>query len=96
MAKSISTALSGRALSEMSERRIGASSGFYNKLVYEQLPKGVLEDLRRKNPVVYVGASGLQRKNKHHQWLTDDVGDPHLRNQISQVLGIMRAARNKG
>ena len=47
-------------------------------------------------PVVYVGASGPQGKNKHHQWLTDDVGDPHLRNQISQVLGIMRAARNKG
>jgi hypothetical protein len=55
----------------------------------------VLEDLRRKNPVVYVGSSGLHRKNKHHQWLTDDVGDPHLRNQVSQVLGIMRVSRTK-
>ena len=65
------------------------------KLVYEQLPPGVLGELEKKNPVIYAGRSGGQRKGKHHQWLTEDIGDPHLTNQISQVLGIMRAARNK-
>jgi hypothetical protein len=62
------------------------------ELVYKQLPRGVLEELQRKNPVVY---PGMQRKHKHHQWLTEDIGDPHLRNQVSQVLGIMRASRSK-
>jgi hypothetical protein len=63
-----------------------------NKLIFEQLPPGVLEDLRRKNPPAY--PSGY-RRHKHHQWLTQDIGIPHLTNQVSQVMGIMRASENK-
>lgn len=62
-----------------------------NKYVYEQLPPGVLEELRELNPK---NASG-HRAYKHHQFLTADTGNPHLDKQISTVTTLMRIARDK-
>jgi hypothetical protein len=62
-----------------------------NKYVYEQLPPGVLEELRALNPK---NASG-RRAYKHHQFLTADTGNPHLDKQISTVTTLMRIARDK-
>ena len=59
-----------------------------NMLIYEQLPPGVLDDLRRKNPVDPVTK---RRKRKHFQFLTDDVGDPHVDKQITAVTTLLRA-----
>jgi hypothetical protein len=59
-----------------------------NRLIYEQLPKGVLKDLREKNPVMPKG----YRKHKFFQFLTSDIGNPHLANQIIAVTTLMRVA----
>jgi hypothetical protein len=60
-----------------------------NDLIYRRLAPGVLEELQRKNPVV--NEKG-QRKNKHHQWLTGDIGHPALREHLEAVSTLMMAA----
>jgi len=62
-----------------------------NKTVYEQLPPGVLDELRRKNPVVY---NHGRRKNRLHEFLTNDIGNPHLEKQVAIVTAFMRASPN--
>jgi hypothetical protein len=62
-----------------------------NKYVYEQLPPGVLEELRRVNPKNING----HRPRKFHQHLTADTGSLHLDRQISTVTTLMRIADNK-
>ena len=57
-----------------------------NQLIYEQLPNGVLEELRRKNPR---DADTKRRKGTHHQLLTNDVGHPHLDKQILVVTTLL-------
>jgi hypothetical protein len=59
-----------------------------NKLIYEKLPPGVLDELRRRNPT---DPATKRRRRKHHQLLTNDVGNPHLRNQIMAVTTLLRA-----
>lgn len=60
-----------------------------NDLVYSRLAPGVLAELRRKNPVV--GETG-RRRHKHFQWLTNDIGDPALRQHLWNLITLMRAA----
>ena len=62
-----------------------------NKYIYEQLPHGVLEELRRVNPKNERG----HRPRKHHQHLTADTGNTHLDRQISTVTTLMRISDNK-
>jgi hypothetical protein len=59
-----------------------------NKLIWEKLPPGIADELRRLNPV---DPTTGRRKRKHHQLLTDDIGHPHLHNQIMAVTTLMRA-----
>jgi hypothetical protein len=61
---------------------------YTNDLVYDRLAPGVLEELRRLNPPDEAG----HRKHKHHQWLTPDVGHPKLRDHLSGIIALMRAA----
>ena len=63
---------------------------YTNDLVYERLAPGVLEELRRKNPV----RSGGGRKSKHHQWFTPDLGHPKLKEHLAAVIALMKAASN--
>lgn len=62
-----------------------------NKYVYQQLPPGVLEELRRLNPRNGKG----YRAHKHHQFLTVDTGNVHLDRQISTVTTLMRISGGK-
>ncbi len=59
-----------------------------NELVYDKLPPGVREELQTKNPVVKNG----WRKYKHHQFLTMDIGHPHLEKHLVAVTTLMRAS----
>lgn len=61
-----------------------------NQLIYEKLPPGVLDALRKKNPIVEHG----YRRYKHHQLLTEDVGDKNLASQLIAVTTLMRVSRN--
>jgi len=57
-----------------------------NKLIYEQLPPGVLNELKKQTPKDIKG----RRKHQFHRLLTDDIGNPHLEKQIAAVVPIMR------
>ena len=59
-----------------------------NTLIYDKLPPGVLPELRRRNPT---NPSTKRRKHKHHQFLTDDIGNVHLGKQIAAVTTLLRA-----
>jgi hypothetical protein len=61
-----------------------------NKLVYEKLPPGVLEELRRLNPA----NQKWQRKHKLFQFLTDEIGNPHLEKQVAVVTTLMKISPN--
>lgn len=59
-----------------------------NWLIYEQLPPGVLEELRKRNPR---SPDTGRRRNLHHQHLTEEVGHPNLTSQIQAVTTLLRA-----
>ena len=76
--------LNGWAYNPQSVKRPGVIGTWTNQLIYEQLPKGVLEELKNTTP-----------KNVHlHRGLTTDVGHPHLSNQLAAVTAIMRLSPN--
>lgn len=62
-----------------------------NLIVYERLPPGVLEALRSKNPTL--PGSG-RRKWRHHQFLSEDFGQPDLRDHLLQLIAVMRISPN--
>ena len=74
-----------------SSKRTPLVGKLINKWIYEQLPSGVLAELRRKNPA----NDNHQRKYKHFQFLTPDTGDDHLDRQITSVTTLLRAAKTK-
>lgn len=55
-------------------------------IIYKRLPVGVLAELKNKNPKDEHG----RRKHKHHQFLTDYIGNPHLERQIASTMTLMR------
>lgn len=61
-----------------------------NQLIYKKLPKGVLKELRKKNPAIKPG----YRRHRHHQFLTENIGNPHLERHIASVTTLMRASSN--
>jgi len=70
-----------------SSRRPGVVGRYIKDLVYERLGPGVIEELERKNPSDGKG----QRKSKHFQWLTEDIGNPALAQHMHALIGFMRA-----
>ena len=74
----------------MSVARPGVVGKYTNDIVYERLAPGILEELQNRNPVTETGA----RKQRHHQYLTDDVGHPALAQHLHAVIGLMRASAN--
>lgn len=63
-----------------------------NRLIYDKMPAGVLEELKKKNPT---GEESGRRKWRHHQFLTEDFGQPDLRDHIMQLVAVMRASANR-
>lgn len=62
-----------------------------NDIVYERLPPGVLEALQELNPTL---RQTNRRQFKHHQFLSQEVGQPDLRDHILQLLPIMRISKD--
>jgi hypothetical protein len=62
-----------------------------NNIVYERLAPGVLQELRRRNPVKENGT----RSSKHFQYLTPDLGHPKLKEHLAAVTALMRASKTK-
>jgi hypothetical protein len=57
-----------------------------NDLVYARLAPGVLEELKKRNPV-----ENGTRKHKHFQHLTKDIGHPELTRHLYELIGMARA-----
>jgi len=59
-----------------------------NNVVYKRLAPGVLQELQNKTPKTARG----HRRNKYHQWLTEDVGHPKLQEHLASVITLMRVS----
>ena len=59
---------------------------YTNNIVWDRLAPGVRNEIESLNPK---DASG-KRSAKHHQWLTDDIGNPALEQHLIGVMAIMR------
>jgi hypothetical protein len=55
-------------------------------IVYKRLPEGVLDELKKLNPKDDTG----RRRKKHHQFLTDDIGNPHLEKHVASAITLMK------
>lgn len=73
-----------------SSHRPGAAGMYTNDIVYERLAPGILAELEARNPKNSKG----NRKGKHHQLLTDDVGHPALAQHLHALIALMRASSN--
>jgi hypothetical protein len=62
-----------------------------NDIVYDRLPPGVLDALRELNPVQ---DETKRRKYKHHQFLSQEVGQPDLRDHILQLIPVMKISKD--
>jgi hypothetical protein len=63
---------------------------FTNKYVYKMMPPGVLEELRKRNPVTEKGVRG----RKHHQLLTENIGVTHLERHITKLVTVMELSNS--
>ncbi len=61
---------------------------FTNDLVYERLAPNILEELEKRNPKNESG----NRSHRHHQWLTEDIGNPALSQHIYALIALMKAS----
>lgn len=66
-------------------KRPGVIGKWTQELIYKQLPKGVLEELKEKTPK----SSSGNYTARFFQNLTQDIGHPALTAQIYKVIGIM-------
>ena len=83
--------LHGWKLDPAGKSKPGYVGKLTNALVYDRLPTGVAEELRAQNPIHPLTG---RRRFKHHQFLTEDIGNPHLEKHVSKVIGLMQAAEN--
>lgn len=72
------------------KKRPGYIGTLTNELIYDKLPPGVLDELRRITPKSEAG----HRTKRYHQFLTEDIGNPHLMSQIASVITLMRISPN--
>jgi hypothetical protein len=61
-----------------------------NKLIYEQLPNGILNELKNKTPKNNAG----NYVARFHQNLTLDIGEPNLNAQINQIVTLFQLSDN--
>lgn len=61
---------------------------YTNDIVYARVAPGVLDELRQRNPVLPQG----WRKNRHHQWFTEEYGHPKLKEHLQGVIVLMRSS----
>lgn len=72
------------------KRRPGVIGRWTNELIYKQLPKGILEELKSKTPKSNEG----NYTARFFQSLTPDIGHPALSAQIYKVIGLMSISNN--
>jgi P63C domain len=76
----------------MQKNRYSIVAHYTRDLVYERLAPGLLEELERKSPKNEKG----HRKNKLHDWLTDDVGNPLLAQHLHTLMKFQELSIKNG
>lgn len=61
-----------------------------NEVIYQKLPPGVLDELRKRNPVK--NKKTWRRGAQHFQYLSQDIGQQDLRDHFLQIIPLMRAS----
>lgn len=84
--------LQGWTYSPLSVKRPKLLSKITVDLIYDRLPPGVKEELQKnKNPYI---DNTYRRKYKHFQFLTDDIGIPHLDKLLAVATAFLKIAPN--
>lgn len=76
----------------MAKNRYSVVGTYTRDLVYDRLGPGVTKELETRSPKDEKG----QRKNKLHQWLSDDVGHPMLAQHMHSLIMFQRLAITSG
>ncbi len=71
-------------------KRPGVIGTWTNELIYKQLPKGILDELKKVTPKSEEG----NYTARFFQSLTPNIGHPALTAQIYKVIGIMNISKN--
>lgn len=85
--------LYGWTYDESSNKRPGWVGTFTRKYVYDLFPEEVIKEIEARNPAITKNHKSY-RKNRHHQFLTTDIGLPQLDHYISKLLGVMALSKN--
>lgn len=80
--------LRGWAYDPLSVKRPKLVGYLTENIVYKRLPEGVLDELKKLNPKDDTG----RRRHKHHQFLTDDIGNPHLEKHVASAITLMKVS----
>ena len=72
---------------ENAQKRPGVIGKWTNDLIYDRMAPGLLEELERRNPKNEKG----YRDHKHFSFLTDEIGEPKLREFFGGLKALMRA-----
>lgn len=80
--------LRGWAWKGMKVNRPQIVAKYTTDIVYERLAPGIVDELEKRNPRDDSG----ERRVKHHQWLTSDIGHPALAQHLHGVIILMRSS----
>jgi len=72
------------------KKRPGVIGTWTKKLIYEELPNGVLEELEKNTPKSIKGNKTVRL----HQSLTIDIGNSHLKEQINKCITLFQLSDN--
>jgi hypothetical protein len=72
---------------ENAKKRPGIIGKWTNQYIYSRMAPGLLKELERKNPK---NAKGY-REYKHFSFLTDDIGEPRLREFFGGLIALAKA-----
>lgn len=62
---------------------------FTNQYIYDLFPDEVMDEIKKRNPVITRGRKRY-RRNRNFQYLTIDIGLAQLDQHISKLLGVMK------
>lgn len=86
--------LKGWSYNPVDVRRPKVVGQITNTIVYKKLPPGVMEELKRLNPVK--NKKTYRREATFHQHLSNDIGQQDLRDHLLQLIAVMRLSPNWG
>jgi hypothetical protein len=72
---------------ENKQKRPSCLGSWTNEYIYARLGPGILKELKTRNPKNEKG----YREHKHFQFLTDDIGEPKLREFFGGLIALAKA-----